>query len=448
MSTTTTTKEQLRDLSPEARRKVRAAWYGMWLDLYDIYLPVVALTPALIYFESPGVTVTEKVAIGNLVFVLTLIGRPAGSVLFGVLADRFGRKRITEVSVAGFSASTLLMAMLPGYQTIGVWALVLLLALRAIGGVFMGGEYTGANPLAMEATPKRLRGFVGGLIQSGYPLAYVTVSVITAVLLLLLPHGGLGDAYTVWGWRIPFLLGGVSGFLFLRYLRHSVEESEVWKLSAKNQNRERSPLKVVLSGANRKALVQVLVLMTGLWFGVQALTAATPSLLINVIELDSQSVTVILLIANLALAASYVVLGQLGQRFGRRKLLLYGGIAAIVLGTPLYYVMITSARAGDLVTLTVTATVALIAVVGVFGLVPTYLTERFPAEVRSSGYGLGYSLALVIPSGYGYYMSWLGTTMPFEFTPLVFIFIGGLLTVIGAALGPDTREVEMTSPQD
>lgn len=449
MSTTTGSapKTRIRDLDPSAKRKVRAAWYGMWLDLYDIYLPIVALTPAMMYFEPEGLSVAERLLINNFVFVLTLIGRPLGSIMFGVLADRFGRKRITEISVVGFSACTLLIGALPGYATIGIAALVLLLALRAIGGVFMGGEYTGANPLAMEATPRSMRGLVGGVIQSGYPLAYVSVSALVAVLLLVLPSGGLGDAYTTWGWRIPFIVGGVLGFVFFVHLRRGVEESQVWKESVRSKTKEKSPLRAVFVGESGRALAQTLLLMTGLWFGVQALTAATPTLLMNVLEMDSQQVTVALLIANLILAASYVLLGRLGQRVGRKRLLLWGGVVALVVGTPFYYLMVQSATSLNIVLVTITATVALVVVVGVFGLVPTYLTERFPAEVRSTGYGIGYSLALVIPSGYGYYMNWLSGFMPFEYTPLVLIVLGGVLTVIGATMGPDTRHVRMNDEE-
>lgn len=431
----------LNALPAPSKRTIRSAWLGMWLDLYDIYLPIIALTPAIIYFQSSDISVAEKVLLGNLVFVLTLIGRPFGSALFGALGDVIGRKRVTEICVAGASVATLLVALLPGYETIGPLSIILLLALRAIGGVFMGGEYSGANPLAMEATPRKLRGIVGGIIQSGYPLAYVTVSVFVTVLLSILPHGGISDAYTVWGWRIPFVFGAIFGFAFLRYLHKNVEESTTWKETKQKAEATRSPLLEVMSGDNRRVLLQVFVLMTGLWFGVQALTAATPSLLTSGLGVDSQQVTNLLLVANVVLAVSYLVLGQLGQRIGRHRVLAAGGAAAVIIGAPMYYLLIRAAEQRSLWLMMLFVTTSLVAVVGVFGLVPTYLSERFPTNVRSSGYGLGYSLALMVPSGYGYYMGWLGEFMNYALTPIVFIVVGGVLTTVGALLGPDTRGV-------
>ena len=163
--------------------------------MFDIYLPIVVLAPALIYFVPPDLDTTTTAVVSGTIFAATLLGRPVGSVIFGHFADSIGRKRTTIISVSGFGVITLLMALLPGYEQWGLAAVILLIVLRLVDGVFLGGEYTSANPLAMEYSPKEKRGLYAGIIQSGYPLAFAAISAITAVLLFLLPADGLNSPY-------------------------------------------------------------------------------------------------------------------------------------------------------------------------------------------------------------------------------------------------------------
>lgn len=111
-----------------------------------------------------------------MIFVATLLARPLGALVFGHYADSIGRKRTTIVAAVGFGTATLLLALMPGYQQWGWAAIIIFILLRFVAGFFIGGQYTSANPLAMEYSPKQKRGFYAGLIQSGYPLAYMTVS--------------------------------------------------------------------------------------------------------------------------------------------------------------------------------------------------------------------------------------------------------------------------------
>ena len=141
-------------LSPEAKRSITGAFLGFTVDMYDVYLPVVALTPALIYFQPKHLPLAMATTVFYLIFAVTLIGRPIGAFIFGHLGDRIGRKRTTMIAVSGFAIATLLIALLPGYATLGLAALYLLIARRLIDGVFLGGEYTAASQLAMEYCPR------------------------------------------------------------------------------------------------------------------------------------------------------------------------------------------------------------------------------------------------------------------------------------------------------
>src|SRR6185437_13751685 len=183
----------------------------------------------------------------------TLLGRPLGSVIFGYLSDRIGRKPVTMIAIAGFGICTLLMGMLPGYEAWGSASLFVLIFLRLIGGIFLGGEYTAANVLAMEACPKSKRGLYSGIIQSGYPVAFVMIAGLTFLMLHLFPiEGGLRSPYVAYGWRIPFFIGGLMALVFILPFRSSVPESTIWKKADKREN----PLVAVLSGENLKRFAQ------------------------------------------------------------------------------------------------------------------------------------------------------------------------------------------------
>ncbi|MDT7694669.1 MAG: hypothetical protein QOI75_4036 [Pseudonocardiales bacterium] len=435
-------------LSPTGRRAIRGACFGFTVDYFDIYLPVVALTPAIAYFQAAHTSPATAATLSYITLALTLLGRPVGAFIFGRLADITGRRRATLISVAGAGGCTLLMGLLPGYQVIGWTAMVLVFVLRFIGGVFMGGEYAGANPLAMEATPRRLRGLVGGLIAASYPVGYIAISVVVAIVFQFAPTGGLNSPYVQWGWRIPFFVGAALSAAFLLYYRR-VEESAVFTRARRGGSAGRGdPLKELFTGAHRRVLVQVLVLMTGMWFTVQATLSALPALLSTVIGLPSTSVNTGLLVANVFLAGGYLGLALLGQRFGRRRMLLLAGLWTALLAPFVYAAMVSQGTravsgAAGVVSVMVLATVVLVLTVSPWGIVPTYLLERFATGVRASGYGIGYSLGVLIPGFYAFYLLGLKNFMPYAYTPIVLIVVGGLLTTVGALLGPETRNVEI-----
>lgn len=137
-------------LDPKARKAIWGAFVGFFIDMFDVYLPVVVLAPAIIYFVSPELSASSTAIVTGLIFASTLLGRPLGALIFGRYADTIGRKRTTVISVTGFGTATLLMALMPGYEQWGIFSVAIFILLRFIDGIFVGGEYTSASPLAME----------------------------------------------------------------------------------------------------------------------------------------------------------------------------------------------------------------------------------------------------------------------------------------------------------
>ena len=428
-------------LDPKAKSAIKGAFLGFFVDMFDIYLPIVVLAPALAYFISPELSAGTAALVGASIFAATLIGRPIGAVIFGNFADTIGRKRTTIIAVSGFGVITLLLALMPGYEQIGIAAVIIFILLRFLDGIFLGGEYTSASPLAMEYSPREKRGLYGALIMTGFPLAFAFISLLALLLLSVIPSEGLGSPYVQWGWRIPFVFGAAIAFAFVVYYARYVSESELWEQSGGGSGG--NPLRSLLSGDNLKNFLQVFVLMTGFWLSLNTVAAILPGLLADPVGLSSTSVTITLVIAFLAAAAGYVVAGVVSQRIGRRPFLMAIGAIMATVGTFLYYLLI-STTPDSLFVVIVLASVIAVLCISNWGLATVYINERFHTSVRASGFGLGYSLSVVIPAFYAFYQAGLSSFMPSQYTVLVLLVIGGILIVAGAAWGPETKDVDFS----
>ncbi|TME16886.1 MAG: MHS family MFS transporter [Chloroflexi bacterium] len=431
-------------LTPEAKKTILGATVGFFVDMYDVYLPVVALTPALIYFQPKHLAPTIATTLFYVVFAVTLVGRPIGAFIFGHLGDRIGRRRTTLIAVTGFGVVTLLIAFLPGYPTLGMTALILLILLRLVDGIFLGGEYTAASPLAMEYCPKAKRGFYSAVIQAGYPAAYVVISLFTALMLYLTPvKGGVNSPYVQFGWRVPFVVGALIAFGFALWFRR-VPESRSWLESDKTEN----PIGTLFSGESRKAFLQVFLVMSGFWLSLNATISTLPQVLTKTAGMSSTTVTQVLLIANVVLVGGYLFFGVIGQRLGRRPTLMLLGVLITFVSTSAYVLLVQIATARSNIAETIAlATIVTVLTVSGWGLMSAYINERFRIGIRASGFGIGYSLAVVLPAFYSFVMLWLAAFMPYKYTQIPLLAVGGLLILVGAALGPETKHVDMAHPE-
>ncbi|WP_219414231.1 MFS transporter [Pseudonocardia nigra] len=418
----------------------RGAFLGFFVDMFDIYLPIIALAPAIRYFISPDLPASTTAIVTGMIFAATLVGRPLGALIFGRYADTTGRKNATVVAVGGFGILTIVVGLLPGYETWGIASVVVFVLLRFVIGIFVGGEYTAASPLAMEYSPKEKRGLNGGLIMTGFPLAYVAVALITLVMLQIAPAGSLDSPYVQWGWRIPFFLGGLLALAFVAYYLRSVRESELFEGSGGGG----TPVKDLFSGQNLRNFIQVFVLMTGFWLSLNCVTAILPGILTGEFGLTGTENSATLIVAYLVVAVGYVLAAVTSQRTGRRPFLIAWGLVAAIPGTAVYAVLL-AMRPDNLFVVMLLVTIIAVLVVSVWGLATVYINERFHTGVRATGFGLGYSLAVVIPSFYAFYQSALSALMPFEWTVLPLLVIGGLLITVGAAMGPETKDVDFAA---
>jgi MFS family permease len=408
-------------MPPAARSAVRGGILGNYVDQFDIFLPIIALAPAAARLYGSENMATNA----GLIFVATLIGRPIGAAIFGPVADRIGRTATTKLTMAGVAIATLLLALVPGHMLLRSGTLLSILVLRFLSGVFIGGGYTSAVPLAIEWTAPRRRGLVSGLIMWMSPWANASIAALVLVLLRALG----ADRYSAWGWRIPFALGALMAFAMLIYYRRNVSDSPASKLTAKAPN----PLKDVLFGANRRHLWQVFVLMTGLWLFTNLAIAVLTGQLKTVIQLSDQDVSFTMLCATVVSAIAMAGCGHLSTVIGRRVFFVGFGVLSALLAPTIYLGIFHQTSRTALVLLVVSLQIA---TVSAYGPVAAYLTERFPPAVRSSGYGLAYSLSIVLPALYPYYLPPLQDALGNQPAVAALLALAGILVAIGAVAGP------------
>ncbi|MBT1003936.1 MFS transporter [Paenarthrobacter sp. DKR-5] len=421
----------------------KGAVYAEFVDMFDIYLPTVILTPAMVFFRPPNLDPGMDAILTSLIFATTLIGRPIGAAIFGHMADSLGRRKTTILSVSGFGIITLLIALVPGYETIGVGSYWILIALRFLDGICLGGGYTGALPLAMEYSPKEKRGLLGGVVLAGFPLAYIVINLIGLASFNIFKVGDVHSSYVQWGWRIPFIIGAlVAGALALYYTK-SVSESEIWKVSESKS--KGSPLREVMRGQNLKNFLQVFLMMTGFWLTQNIVTLFIPSAVLpKTLGLTGTQLTTTLLIAYACLIGSYIAAGLIAQKIGRRRFFMILGVLIAVVGSALMVTLMNSkGQSWGLITVLVCAFSIL--VTAPWGAVLPYITERFHTGVRASGFGLGFSVSVVIPSFYAFFLTGLQSFLSAAAAAATILVIGGILGSIGAAIGPETKDVDFTT---
>ncbi|WP_435202797.1 MFS transporter [Janibacter sp. GS2] len=428
-------------LPPTGRAAVRAGVVGNYVDQLAIFLPVVALAPALVTLAGPHAGVTA----GALVVVATLLGRPLGAMVFGQLADRVGRTRTTKVAIAGTAVCTLGIAAVPTHESIGALAISAVVLLRFVGGVFLAGEYTSAIPLAMEWSVPRRRGLVSGLIMSMAPWAQSTIAFATAALIAALGP----DAYAAWGWRLAFVAGGAASLALLVYYSARVADAPdvVRQRALADEGSAPSALRLraVLGGRYAGAFWQMFGLMSGLWLMTNMVVILATGRLETDVGLSGGEVALVMGVASIAQALVMSVTGHLSSLVGRRRFFIAWGLGA-ALAAPLLWL---GTLAAGLVPVVLGIALLQVLTVCGYGPVGAYLCERFPAHVRSTGYGSAYSLSIVGPALWPWWLPALEPLLGRDGSVAAVLAVAGLLVAgcgaLGARLAPADLERDVES---
>jgi SHS family lactate transporter-like MFS transporter len=342
----------------EQKHVVVASFLGWTLDAFDFFLMVFVLKDIAQEFNTDIGAVTWAI-------LLTLAMRPLGAFVFGRAADRFGRRPTLMVDVLFYSVVEFASGFAPGLTS--------LLVLRAIYGVAMGGEWGVGASLTMESIPPQARGFVSGLLQSGYPAGYFLASVV------------YGALFQYIGWRGMFMVGVLPALLVL-YIRRNVPESPTWKPTTTHA----STTLAVLKSHWRLGIYAVL-LMTAFNFFSHGTQDLYPTFLRVQHGFSPHEVGLIAVIYNIGAIIGGISFGSLSERFGRRRIIVIAALLSLLV-MPLW------AFSTDAIWLAVGAFFMQIMVQGAWGVVPVHLNELSPDEARGTFPGFTYQLGNLIAS--------------------------------------------------
>ena len=352
--------DSLRSLSPQQRNTVIAAYLGWTLDAFDFFILVFVLKHIADEFH------TDVPAVSVAIF-LTLAMRAVGALIFGLAADRYGRRITLMVNVLLYS----IFEFLTGFST----GLTMFLILRALFGIAMGGEWGVGASLTMETVPEDSRGIVSGILQAGYPSGYLLASI---VFFLLFP---------IIGWRGMFMVGAVPALLVL-YIRRSVQESPSFLA---RQAKPQRPFLTVLR-ENIPLFLWAVLLMTAFNFFSHGTQDLYPTFLEAQRQYDSYTVGAIAIVYNIGAMIGGLFFGALSQRIGRRRAIVIASVLAIPVAPLWVY-------AHGPVLLAVGAFLMQFFVQGAWGIVPVHLNELSPDEVRGTFPGFAYQLGNLLASG-------------------------------------------------
>ena len=359
---------------------------GNLIEWYDFYVyNSFALYFAKFFTDSKDPTAQFLTVFG--IYAIAFFIRPLGGLLLGNYADRAGRRASLTLSVMLMCAGSLIIAVIPTYQTIGVWAPIMLLAARLLQGLSLGGEYATSATYLSEIAVSKHRGFYSSF-------QYVTLiggQVLAALVLLIMTQTLTAGQIEGWGWRVPFVLGAlcsVYGF----YLRRNLEESPEFLRAA--SVRKESPLRGVFR--HPRELFLVFGLTMGGTAAFYTFSTYMPTFIANTVKLPREEANLLSFISLLAFAAMQPILGAISDRIGRKPVLLWFGIMGTLFTV---WIMTTMAATKDFGTVLGLLLFALLIVSGYTSINAVVKAELFPAGVRALGVGLPYALAASLFGG-------------------------------------------------
>jgi SHS family lactate transporter-like MFS transporter len=403
--------DDIRSLTPQQRNTVLASFLGWTLDAFDFFILVFILKAIAEEFH------TDVTAVSTAIF-LTLAMRPIGALIFGLSADRYGRRVTLMVNVLLYS----LFEFLSGFST----SLTMLIVLRVLYGIAMGGEWGVGASLALESIPDRTRGIVSGVLQAGYPCGYLLASLVYFFL------------FPVIGWRGMFMIGVLPALLVF-YIRRSVQESPSFLA---NQHRKRQPFFSVVKD-NLPLFIWAVILMTAFNFFSHGTQDIYPTFLQTQRAYSTHTVGAIAIVYNIGAIIGGLFFGSLSQRIGRRRAIVIASLIAIPIA-PLW------AYGSGPVMLAIGAFLMQFFVQGAWGVVPAHLNELSPDEVRGTFPGVAYQLGNLLASGNatmqaGLAAHWNGD---YAFALVLVAVIVAAAVALLAGFGYERKDVSFELPID
>jgi len=371
----------------DIRKRAIAVGIGNFMEWFDFAVyGYFAAVIGMLFFPSsaPGVSLLSSLA----VFAVGFLSRPFGALILGPIGDRFGRRAVLIITVFGMGVCTTIIGLLPTYEAIGISAPVLLIAMRFVQGMMVGGEWSSAGIYIVESAPANRRATAASVITGTAGLAFLFGTFVAATITTTLSDAQL----TAWGWRLPFVASIVMTGIAI-FIRRKLGDTPVYEEMVRQRDSAQAPSKAV----RRRAFITTFAFSALFGVSLYYFVTYANNHLVTTVGLPRSTALWLCSIALVVYVIVNPLIGRLSDRIGRRKLLLGAAAALTVLAFPIFLLINSGNSAAILLGLIILG--VLVAVTAVMDVV--LLVEVFPASIRSTGAALGHNLALAILAGPG-----------------------------------------------
>ncbi|MED3987351.1 MFS transporter [Peribacillus simplex] len=373
----------------QMRRILIASLVGSSIEWFDYFLygTVSALVFNQLFFVNEDPTIGLLLSYAS--FALAFFIRPFGGVIFSHIGDRIGRKKTLVLTLSLMGVATFGMGLLPTYQAVGIWAPILLITLRLVQGLGIGGEWGGALLLAVEYAPAEKRGLFGAIPQMGVTIGML-LGTIALSIMTLLPE----NAFITWGWRIPFIFSALLVFFGL-WIRKGIDETPSFKKVKESGEVPKLPIVETLKNYWREVLIAVgaKVVETAPFyiFSTFVVSYATSNL-----GFSRTATLTAVMIATIITTILIPFMGKLSDTIGRKKLFIGGTVGMALFAFPYFWLLQQKS-----VPLLIVATVIGLGVIWapITAVLGTMFSEIFDAKIRYTGITLGYQIGAALAGG-------------------------------------------------
>jgi MFS transporter, MHS family, shikimate and dehydroshikimate transport protein len=411
-----------------------ASWIGTSIEWYDFFLygTAAALVLGPLFF-SPKFSPLAAQLSAFATFWVGFAARPIGGIIFGHFGDKIGRKTMLILTLVIMGVATFLVGCLPTYSMIGIWAPILLVTLRFLQGLAVGGEWGGAVLMATEHSPDHRRGFYGSWPQMGVPAGLLLSSLLFSVI----SSSFSTSSFLAFGWRIPFLLSAVLVIIGL-FIRLSITETPDFERLKESQSIARMPIVDVVS---RWSSLKYVLLAAGAFIVVNGAFYIYITFSVTygdkILKIPSSVVFNATLVGALVMFVVLPIAGALSDRFGRQPIYLIGAGLSILAAFPIFWLIDT--KSPVLIALALSIGLGVTALM--YGPQAAFYSEMFGTNVSYSGATLGYQGASNVAGGLAPFIATalLGIFGPVSWPIAVFIIIMSIMTFVSAYLAGETR---------